>query len=148
MTVVALKIATYEPRIVRALVAVSKHTRATLGTRLAEIGLATGEDDVILAMNDGNPICIAELSRKLRIRHVTMQRLIDQLVTRGHIEQAETPLFRLSQKGTDTIAGITAMRRRMASDIEAVLGLDGVIELTEHLESLEDGFNNSLKSTL
>jgi len=147
MNVVALKPATAEPRIVRVLIAVAKQTRATLGMRLAEIGLATGEDDVILAMQDGKPICIAELSRRIGIRHMTMQRLIDQLVEHGHVEMAEAPLFRLSPKGADTISEIAALRLRLASEIESVLGIEVASKLTEYLETLEDGFGYSLKPT-
>jgi DNA-binding MarR family transcriptional regulator len=148
MNVVALKPTSAEPRIVRALVAISKQTRATLGIRLADIGLATGEDDILLAMRDGTPVCAAVLSRKLGVREMTMQRLIDQLVAHGHIEPAENPLFRLSKKGADALADIAALRLRMASDIEAMLGAEGVDKLTEYLETLESGLAHSLRSTV
>jgi len=148
MNVVALKPASADPRIVRALVAVSKQTRATLGIRLADIGLATGEDDVILAMRDGKPVCTAVLSLKLGVRETTMQRLMDQLVAHGHVEPADTPLFRLSRKGVDALADVAALRARLASDVEAMLGVEAVAKLTEYLETLETGFAHSLRSTV
>ena len=115
---------------------------------MAEIGLATGEDDVVMVMGEGKPICVAEISRKLGIRHSTTQRLLDQLVLHGHIERAENPLFRLSKKGVDALAQIEALRVRMAADIEAMLGTIALSELAGHLEKIEAGFGEALNKTV
>lgn len=148
MNVVALKPASANPRIIKALVAVSKQTRAVLGIRLASIGLATGEDDVILAMSNGRPVCAEQLSRRIGISQQTLHRLMQELVARGYVEIVERPLFRLSQKGTESIAHIEDVRTRIASEIEAMIGVDGIEKLADYLETVEDGFSLSLKSTV
>lgn len=148
MNVIALKRASAEPRIVATLIAVSKQTRAILGIRLADIGLAIGEDDVTMVMSDGKPICVAEISRKLAIRQETVSRLVEQLLAHGHVERAEGPLYRLSEDGFGLVEKIVTLRMRMADDIEALLGTDAVGILTEYLETLETGLGRALRPTI
>lgn len=148
MNVVALKPASANPRIIKALVAVSKQTRAVLGIRLASIGLATGEDDLILAMSDGKPICAEQLARRIGISQQTLNRVIQDLVARGYIEPAERPLFRLSRKGTVSISHIETLRVQIASEIESMVGVDGIDMLSEYLEAIEVGFSQFLRPTV
>lgn len=148
MNVVALKPSSANPRIIKALVAVSKQIRSMLALRLANIGLAIGEDDLILAMSDGKPICAEQLCRKIGISQQTLHRVIQDLVARGYVEPAERPLFRLSRKGNESVGHIEALRVQIASEIDAMIGVDGIEKLCEFLETIEAGFSHFLRPTL
>jgi hypothetical protein len=133
-----------DPRIVTLLIDISKKMRATIGLRLAEIGLATGEDDILLAIRDGRTTSASELSRSMGIRFPTLVKAVDGLVGRNLLDRVTGPMVKLSHRGALLVPGIVETRKDVARDLVTALGADVVERLTADLEELDQGLGSSL----
>jgi DNA-binding MarR family transcriptional regulator len=145
MNVVDLPIARKpEPDIVDALIAISKKTRTILGLRLAELGLMTGEDDVLLAMDGGEAMSVTQLSTTMSVRFPTMLKAVDGLVERGFLDRVVGPVVRLSEQGHAVLSEIVALRAKITADLSSSLGADRVGALAKDLVDLGDSLGEGL----
>lgn len=133
-----------DPEIVSVLIRISKKTRTVLGLRLAEIGLATGEDDLLLTLPVGQSWTIDRLSSELSVRGPTIRRAVERLAARGLIEQLTNSLVRLTGQGVSIQPRIVAVHQRIAGDIARTIDVDRLMALTAELNDLDACLSRSL----
>lgn len=69
------------------LIAVAKSTRALLGIKLGDVGFHNGQDEFLLALDDGVLICVSDLSERLAVRPSTVSKMMDRLAERRLVER-------------------------------------------------------------
>lgn len=133
-----------DPEIVSVLIRISKKTRTILGLRLAEIGLATGEDDLMLALQADRTATVETLSSDLGVRIPTIRRAVDRLAGRGLMDQITGSIIRLTEQGIAMQPKIIAVHKRMAADILRTIDVERLAKLTAELNELDSSLSVSL----
>jgi DNA-binding MarR family transcriptional regulator len=76
-----------------------------MGIRLAELGLHQGQDELLMALDMGDPLSVSALSEKLVVRPSTVSKMLDPLCAKGLVDRVPTArdarltLVRLTEKG-------------------------------------------------
>jgi DNA-binding MarR family transcriptional regulator len=133
-----------DTEIVSVLIRISKKTRTILGLRLAEIGLATGEDDLLLALEAEHSVTVELLSEKLSVRLPTIRKSIERLAARGLVDCITFSRLRLTAEGAAMQPRVLAVHRRIAHDVSRVIDLDRLQKITAELNDLDAGLALSL----
>lgn len=144
MTVVKLPTPA-DPRITSVLIELSKKIRSLVGIRLAEIGLMTGEDEVLAAMRDGRPRTVSYLSTTLFVRLPTMRKCVDALVNKDLLERLAGPVVKITEKGASFVREIDLMHARLSRDISRTAGEEHVKKLLPDLETLSSSISAIIK---
>lgn len=134
-----------DPRAVAALISISKKFRAILAIRLAGLGLRIGDDDVIVALRNGEIRSISDLSSSLKLRFEAINRLVDRLVGLGLIVWEVGPRVHLSEAGSALVSRIDIQKSYMARDLQRVLGTEELTRLTVELEALNVGLDSLIQ---
>ena len=137
---------TTDIKIITELMSMAKRTRAILRLRLADLGLATGEDDILLGIPSEGNCSVEDLSRTLSVRAPTIERSIDSLVGRGYVERLAGPIVKLSTSGTATATRIGHMQAEIVRDLRAELGKGFVEDVATDLATLNGGLAKLLSS--
>lgn len=93
--------------LVPTLLSLSKTTRALMGIRLADLGLHQGQDELLIALDMGEPLSVSALSEKLFVRPSTVSKMLDRLCAKGLVDRVPTArdarltLVRLTEKGDE-----------------------------------------------
>lgn len=69
--------------LVRALLSISKSTRAFLALLLSDIGLHLGQDQLIACLRHGEPMSVSTLADRIAVRPSTVSKMLDRLVEKG-----------------------------------------------------------------
>ena len=118
------------PDIVQSLLSIAKSTRALFGLRLAELGLSNGQDEMLLALDEVEPISVTALAEKLSVRPSTVSKALDRLVSRGMAQRyyyetdARQTLVRITPEGVDVRKRVTEMRENLEAELNAALAAD------------------------
>ena len=134
-----------DPEIVSVLIRISKKTRTILGLRLAEIGLATGEDDILLGLEPDRAVTVAALSSRLGVRGPTIRKAADRLADRGLVEVQAGSIIKLTAAGLAIQPRVVAVHRRIASDIGRTIDIGKLAALTQELNELDGCLSVSLQ---
>ncbi|RYZ80382.1 MAG: MarR family transcriptional regulator [Proteobacteria bacterium] len=144
MNVIELKPQMPGMEIVTALIAISKTTRTIIALHLAALGLKNGEDEILIAMQNGEPTSADRLSVEVSVRYPTMLRAVDSLVDRGYLVRLSGPSVRISDRGNASLPAIASIRSTVAADLTFRLGKHRVGEIAKDLRDLGDSLSESL----
>jgi Mn-dependent DtxR family transcriptional regulator len=133
-----------DTEIVTVLIRISKKTRTILGLRLAEIGLATGEDDLLLALDSEHAVTVEQLSEKLSVRLPTIRKSVERLAARGLVNCVTFSTLRLTAEGAGMQPRVMAVHRKIAHDIARAIDIDRLRAITAELNDLDAGLGLSL----
>ncbi len=106
----------------------ARTARTALAARLLESGLYAGQDQILLALSDNDPLTPTALAQSLNVRPPTITKTINRLQAQGFLEktpsqndgrQAE---ISLTDKGRDVIQSVTKSLKR--TEKKALKGLD------------------------
>lgn len=75
-----------EPVLTLAL-ATSQALRALVGLKLAKLGLASGQDRLLIALADNESLSVSALAAELNVRPSTVSKMMDRLTARGYTQR-------------------------------------------------------------
>jgi DNA-binding MarR family transcriptional regulator len=148
VNVIEFKPGAHGADVVTALISISKQTRAILGLRLAELGLLTGEDDVLFAMRGGEAFSVTQLSASMSIRYPTMLKAVDGLVDRGFLDRVLGPVVRISARGQIAVPEIGAAKSKIARCLSADLGAERLDVILRDLADIGESLSKELAPRL
>jgi DNA-binding MarR family transcriptional regulator len=108
--------------LVPALLAISKSMRALRGIRLAELGFANGQDELLMAIPPSG-LAVNEIADALMIRPSTVSKMGDRLVDKGLMERAPDPKDKRLTIMKLTSAGFGAREQVTAAQADLELEL-------------------------
>ena len=131
-------------RLVALLLSISKSTRALTGLKLAEMGFHNGQDELLLALDEEEPVSVSRLADELRVRPSTVSKMLDRLVGKGLMERmldkrdARRTMVRITPAGLDARSELLEMRMLLEGELTAMLpeGSDAVTALLESVATL------------
>lgn len=65
--------------------------RALVGLRLATLGLASGQDRMLIALRDTRGLSVSTLANKLTVRPSTVSKMADRLAEKGLLTRLDDP---------------------------------------------------------
>jgi DNA-binding MarR family transcriptional regulator len=140
-----------EAAILQTLMAIAKKVRAVLALHLAEIGLANGQDEVLLALDALRPISVPVLAGRLDIRPDLLTRLIDPLVARGLVTTSgddgpatRWTTLRVSPDGLALQERIRALWNEIGADLVGSGGSAHLDRLIEDLRTIQTQINRRM----
>ena len=108
---------------VLSLVRIVKNARVLMALELAELGLHSGQDHLLMALREGASITVGHLAGKLGVRPSTVSKMVDRLAAAGMIERSGSGSDARQTMITCTQAGVE-MRERVRQawlDTDALL---------------------------
>lgn len=124
------------------LLSISKRTRALVGIKLAEIGLANGQDEMLLLLEEGSPKAVMVLADGLGVRPSTVSKTLERLV-QGGLALRETSrsdsrmtLVTITASGIMKREEIMAMRDRLEINLTDKIQSDNRLHLADTLRSV------------
>lgn len=130
--------------IVNALITISKTTRTIIALHLAALGLKNGEDEILIALQSGEPSSADKLSAEMSVRYPTAVRAVESLVDRGFLVRVDGPFVRISDRGNATLPAIASIRSKVAADLASRLGEERVGEMAKDLRDLGNSLGENL----
>jgi DNA-binding MarR family transcriptional regulator len=127
-----------------ALIQAARLHRTHLNTKLAELGLFAGQEQVLEALNRYSALTIGDLAALLRVRAPTASKMVTRLAALGFVQRdpiqkdARTVRVRLTQKGRMAITRLQGLW----DEVERDLVKDSSTEQKELQELLLRGATN------
>jgi DNA-binding MarR family transcriptional regulator len=105
----------FDGEILPSLIAIAKLSRFLMTIRLAELGLFNGQDELLLALEDGTPRTVSDLAKIIDVRPPTVSKMLDRLeeqdlAKRGHGTDRRETIVTLTRLGMRRREEITAAR--------------------------------------
>lgn len=106
----------------------ARSARTALAARLLETGLYAGQDQIMLALADGNPLTPTALAQALNVRPPTITKTINRLQSQGFLDKSPSQSdgrqaeISLTEKGHEAIDAIRKSVKR--TEKKALKGLD------------------------
>ncbi|WP_279483018.1 MarR family winged helix-turn-helix transcriptional regulator [Aureimonas sp. SK2] len=112
--------------ILSAALATSQSLRAFLGLKLAKLGLASGQDRLLIALADNTSLSVSALADELNVRPSTVSKMMDRLAARGYTQRLPDPADarRINLQLTPDGEEICTRLRTLWRDIDAELTAD------------------------
>ena len=132
------------PGLLQRLVSVSQAIRALLQLRLAELGLSSGQDEILMGLAEKTPISAAALAvrRDLRPRQVVV--LLDGLAEKGLVDAVglsrdpRRTMIQLTAAGLAQQAAVRRLWEELNRDLQPPDGKPQIDRLNEVLTLLRD----------
>ncbi len=109
--------------LVRALLSISKSTRAFLALLLSDIGLHLGQDQLIACLRHGEPMSVSTLADRIAVRPSTVSKMLDRLVEKGAVrrvvseEDARRTMVLLTEEGAALKPRVAQVWARLESEL-------------------------------
>jgi DNA-binding MarR family transcriptional regulator len=126
-TVEAVQRTPDEARLVALLLSISKSTRALVGLKLGELGFHNGQDELLFALDEADPVSVTKLAEELSVRPSTVDRLIASGTAERTLDvrDARRTMVRITPAGLDARARLQEMRAKLESELVAGLAENG-----------------------
>lgn len=120
------------------LLSIARSTRSLLKIKLAEIGLFSGQDEMLLALRPDRAMTVSTLADTLAVRSSTISNMLDRLAKRNYIQRAadgrdaRRTMVRLTPAGSAIKEVILRMRAQLEGELtDAIAGEDRDTVLAE-----------------
>lgn len=129
--------------ILHTLISIARSIRALLSLRLAELGLGSGQDEILLGLDSEEPASTAILAARLDMREVTLGKLIEPLIAKGLIEQvggardSRRAMIRISLAGTAMQERVRDIWNEIGNDLIGARGSEQLDRLIQELEGMQ-----------
>lgn len=136
--------------LLQSLISISKATRALMGLKLGEIGLANGQDELLLLLDEDTPQQVTTLADRLGVRPSTVSKTLERIVQRGLARREPSKVDTRMTLVTITPRG-AAERDRLVllrDELEAALTDKMSLNDLDHLAATLQGLEGLLKKRL
>ncbi len=129
--------------LVRALLSISKSTRAFLALLLADIGLHLGQDQLIACLRDGEPMSVSTLADRIAVRPSTVSKMLDRLVEKGAVrrlvseEDARRTMVLLTEEGAALKPRVAQVWARLESELAGGMSPDEARAVKEAMARID-----------
>jgi MarR family transcriptional regulator, organic hydroperoxide resistance regulator len=116
--------------LVRALLSISKSTRAFLALLLSDIGLHLGQDQLIACLQHGEPMSVSTLADRIAVRPSTVSKMLDRLVEKGAVrrvvsaQDARRTMVLLTEEGAALKPRVAQVWARLESELSGGMSPD------------------------
>lgn len=111
--------------LVAALLSISKSVRALMGLRLAELGLHSGQDELLLVLKDGSLQSVSQIAERLNVRPSTVSKMKDRLEQRQLLTESANAIdarntwVQLTSAGLELVARVEALHQSLQDELKA-----------------------------
>lgn len=129
--------------LLQSLISISKATRALMGLKLGEIGLANGQDELLLLLDKDTPQQVTTLAERLGVRPSTVSKTLERLVQRGLARREPSKvdtrmtLVTITPLGAEERDRLVLLRVELEAVLTAKMSLNDLDHLAETLQGLE-----------
>lgn len=116
--------------------------RALLGLKLAPLGIVSGQDRLLLALEEHERMTVSRLAETIGVRPSTVSKMMDRLAERGFTERtrggkdARQTNVELTDKGRAICRRLHAVCEEIEGELRADLDVDEVETMTEGMKLL------------
>jgi DNA-binding MarR family transcriptional regulator len=131
-----------DPDMVGTLVSLSKAVRALTGLKLASIGIHPGQDQLVLALMDGE-MTVSQLASQAGVRASTISKMVDRLVRNGYVEKrsaredARCTWIKLTDTGVSLASRIEDVRASIEEELSGAMDGDTLKSIMSALVTLD-----------
>lgn len=131
---------TSDPGLTKALIAISKRMRALMGIKLSALGLHSGQDEYLLALNHNIPQSVSSIAQVLAVKSSTCSKMTDRLFKAGYIERhpnmkdRRTVFVSITTNGLEMRSQVLELHQRI--EVELTSSFDA--QIRECLEITDD----------
>ena len=136
--------------ILQTLISIARSIRALLSLRLAELGLGSGQDEILLSLQSGESASTAILATRLDLRETSLSKLLEPLIAKGLIERvgemrdARRMVVRISHAGTAMQERVQGIWNEIGNDLVGPMGSEQLDRLITELEGMQKTMNSRL----
>lgn len=129
----------------------SQALRALIGLKLTPLGLASGQDRFLIALDDRGPMSISSVADALRVRPSTVSKMMDRLETRGYAVRTRDELdarkttIDLTDEGRAVCKKIRALNVAIETELLADLSVGDREHMIKGIGMLNDVVGRRLK---
>ncbi len=131
--------------------ATSQALRALVGLKLAELGLASGQDRLLMALAEHERLSVSVLADELNVRPSTVSKMMDRLAARGFTQRVPDTLdarriyVQLTPDGRDICDRLRTLWNDIDTELSADLSPSDVSRILEGLTLLNDRVGQRLR---
>lgn len=129
----------------------SRSLRALLGLKLAPLGLASGQDRLLLVLEEHGCMSVSELADKLNVRASTVSKMADRLQKMGfatrvpHNLDGRRTILLLSDSGRSICHKLRAVCDAVEDELKTDLNADEIRRVADGLALLDNALGRRLK---
>ncbi len=109
---------------------IAKHFRALLDTKLRDLGLEVGNDQLLLAIDELSSNAVSHLADQLAVRPSTLSKMTDRLVSKGLVKRgrlemdARVTVLHLTDEGIQMKTEVRRIHEMLNEELANALRLD------------------------
>ena len=139
-----------EPMMVNTIMALAKRTRAYVGIRLKEVGLAIGQDELLVSLDEHDGATVSALAELIFVRPSTVSKMLDRLAAKGLVrrdrpegDQRRTVVY-MTPEGREMVRQVHRIYTEIDLDLQRVDEAFADPDLRRTVEMLGDAVHKRL----